>query len=424
MCAAFALHSCQGTTYKQEVLKEELVKRFHGSQNVSSQAEDLINGRGHYQRLQKKVDANNTGLSSEESWVTVLHEDYRREKKPLIYGSDPAKANLTLRILQQSKLSDANSTIKGGTLLKFARDEIREARKIQSCMDDAVKASIVTFTDGYYQFASGMNDSDLIHFLFFQMKNWDLFHGPSGRNDESDSDGEEEVGEQCEMTWFPNGWFLFWLVGNHPSNDPEFQINLSGMDDATETNGKKGGGRKEQRKNDKKEKDAARDCAVANGNEGRGLGYGATSIKELAVIEQSERKLDQQQVAAEIAGLSALLKSKHDSIASIQNDVKQCVQLGMIEDAKDAMKTLKDKRSEIATIEKDMQDLVKLQRENENQSAHTKQFLKLGAEATRMGKSMSGKKRAADEISELTGKSNESKEEGDNNSDDEDDEED
>lgn len=423
MGAAFALYSLRETTYNQEVLKKEMQRRFHGSQNVTSQAEDLINGKGHYQRLQKKVDVYNTGLSSEASWATVLHDDFRRGRNPsLIYGTDPKEANLTLQKLQQSKLSDAKSTITGGTLLGFAQKEIKEARRMQTCVPDAVKAGILKFTDARYQFDSGKNNSDLIHFLFFQMKNWDLFYGPSGKSNES---GREEEGEEYDTTWFPPGWFLFWLVGNHPTNDPAFQIDLSGMDDAI-TNAKKGGGRKEHRNNEKKEKDAARDYGVANGNEGRGLGYGATTIKELAVIEQSKRKLDQQQLAAKIAGLSALLKSKHDSIASIQNDVKQYMELEMRQEAKDAMATLKSKRDEIVTIENDMHDLIELQNESQNHSAHTEQFLQLGAEATRMGKSKSGKKRAADEITDLTDTSNESKEEEEedvNNEDDNDNEE-
>ena len=148
-------------------------------------------------------------------------------------------------------------------------------------MGDAVKAGILTVADGRYQFDSGKNDSDLIHFLFFRMKNWDIYYGPTGRGDES---GGEGTGTPYKTTWFPKGWFLFWLVGNHPSNDPDFQINLSGMDDAVGTNGKKYGGRREQRNTDKKGKNAARDYGVANGNEGRGLAYGAaiTSIKSSA----------------------------------------------------------------------------------------------------------------------------------------------
>jgi hypothetical protein len=87
------------------------------------------------------------------------------------------------------------------------------------------------------------------------------------------------------------------------------------MNDAVGTNGKKGGGQKEQCNNDKKGKSAVRDYGVANGNKGRGLAYGAASgIKDLAVIELSKRKLDQQEVAPRIAALGTILKSKHDEI--------------------------------------------------------------------------------------------------------------
>ncbi len=63
------------------------------------------------------------------------------------------------------------------------------------------------------------------------------------------------------------------------------------------------------------------------------------------------------------------------------------------------MKSLGDKRTEIDKIEKDL--VMELQEsKSENQSAHTVQFLKLGAEATRIVKLVSGKKRAADEVEE------------------------
>jgi hypothetical protein len=70
-----------------------------------------------------------------------------------------------------------------------------------------------------------------------------------------------------------------------------------------------------------------------------------------------------------------------------------------LEEARELMKTLGDKRTEIDKIEKDM--VMELQEsKSENQSAHTEQFLKLGAEAIRMEKLVSGKKRAADEVEE------------------------
>ena len=406
LCAAFCLYSCRKTTYNDNVLKGELQKRFHGDQNVTSQVEDLINGKGHYLRLQTKEDINKTGLSSEELWETVLDEDYNRSRKPIIYGN-----NLTQEFLQRSAKSKVGSTITGQTLLGYAKTEISEARKIQSCMADAVKAGVLKCTDGYYEYHSGKKKPDLMHFLFFRMKNWDLYYGPSGVAKGSDADGAgsdaggagsdangdgsdaEAQGEPYVSTWFPKGWFLFWLVGNHPDNDPDFQINLSGMDAALE----KDGGRKESRKEEKKEKDAARDYGVANGNEKRGLAYGAASIKDLAVIEQSKRNLDQKEKVGKIAALSTILKSKHDNIASMQKEVDQYLKLDMIDAAKALMATFAEKRAEIAEIEEKMQDLQQ-DTEDENKSAHTDQFLQLGAEATRMGRALAGRKRTVDEI--------------------------
>ena len=144
LCAAFALHSCRERTYNDNVLKGELQKRFHGDQNVSSQVEHLINGKRHYLQLQTKEDVNKTGLSSEDLWETVLDEDYNRSTKPIIYGD-----NLTKEFLQRSAKNKVGSTITGTTLLGYAKTEISKARKIQSCMADAVKAGVLKFTDGY-----------------------------------------------------------------------------------------------------------------------------------------------------------------------------------------------------------------------------------------------------------------------------------
>ena len=398
VCASFALHSCRERTYNETVLKKEIEKRVHGDQNVSSQIEHLLDGKGYYKGLQAKEDVHKTGLSSEELWETVLDEDYNRSNNPIIYGD-----NLTKEFLQRSTKSRKGSAITGQTLLNYAKVEISEARKIQSCMADAVKAGIVKYTGGYYEYHSGKKKQDLMHFLFFRMHNWDLYYGPSGVASGSDA---EAPGEQYKSAWFPKGWYLFWLVGNHPENDPDFQINLSGMDASIEENGKKDGGRNDSRKKEKKEKDAARDYGVANGNEKRGLAYGAASVKDLAVIEQSKRNLDQKEKVGRIAALSTILKSKHDSIASMQNQVDQYMKLDMIDEAKELMATFKDKRDEIAQIEQQMQNL---EQEDENKSAHTDQFLQLGAAATRMGESLSGKKRTVDEVNCAT----ESKEDGD-----------
>ena len=122
------------------------------------------------------------------------------------------------------------------------------------------------------------------------------------------------------------------------------------------------------------------------------------------------RKLDQQKVAGRIALLSTLLKSKHDGIASVQKDVDRYMLLDMKSEAKALMQSLSEKREEIATLEEELLKLNNITSENE--SAHTEQFLELGAAATRMGKRLSGKKRAADEV-DLSCTSNESNEEED-----------
>ncbi len=103
----------------------------------------------------------------------MLHETFRSDRKPLIYGG----VNLTQDILQRSVKKRPGRTLGWTTLLNFATLEISEAVKIQTCMVDAVKAGILTVADGRYQFfASGKNeDSDLIHFLFFRMNNWDIW---------------------------------------------------------------------------------------------------------------------------------------------------------------------------------------------------------------------------------------------------------
>jgi hypothetical protein len=71
----------------------------------------------------------------------------------------------------------------------MAKLEEREAKKILSQMNEAVKTGIIQRkTEGEYEYASGKTEKDLDDFLIFRMYHWSKIDD----NDDGNSDGGKE----------------------------------------------------------------------------------------------------------------------------------------------------------------------------------------------------------------------------------------
>jgi hypothetical protein len=104
--------------------------------------------------------------------LIILHEEliHRQHGKRMVVGS-----NLTLTIIQVSCV--AMVLLSGSTIRTFSLETIREAKKMLSLMDEAVKSKILKKVDGEYEFDSGKGMSDFIDFIFYQMFNWQYYNG-------------------------------------------------------------------------------------------------------------------------------------------------------------------------------------------------------------------------------------------------------
>ena len=379
--------------------EEELHKIFHGKGEIASQVDLFIDGTNEYGRLHKFEDVHNTGSSTISDWERVLDRNIHRHDKDIVFGG-----NLTADLIKRTALSKQDK-MTGRTLLNYANNSLRESKKIYSLVPEAVKHGYLEGpVHGRYSYPSGKTAVNLFHFIFKRMFEWDMHYGPTGEPLENENtEVTEEEEPSYDSDYFPQGFFVWWLWGHHPDNDPENYLDVWASDEYSEDGKKKAkaAGRKADRAKDKKEKNSARDYAVANGDQSRGLAYGAASHKELALVEQNERKLNQQELATEIAVISQLMQSKHHTFKSDNALLDNMIKLGMEKEARELILSTNDKKQEIANLEEDLKKLVA--KKATDQSAHTQHFLKIGAKATRLDSNAACNKRKADGVFELDG---------------------
>lgn len=112
----------------------------------------------------------------------------------------------------------------------------------------------------------------------------------------------------------------------------------------------------------------------------RGLSYGATSHKELAVIAQQKQKLGHMALVANVAKHSTVLQSKQDRLKTLQHMIGQEMSLGMNDKARSHMRIANKLLEEIEQEEK---VIIDLSNDDVNDSAANQVdlFLKRGAEA-------------------------------------------
>ena len=406
LLAVKCLQLIKTKTINDTEIKKELEKLFHGQGNIASQVKVFIEGAGDYGRLQKLEDVHNTGSSTSSDWERVLDRNIHRQDKDIVIGG-----NLTAELIKRTAITKTSKKgdMTGRTLLDYARKTIREAKKIYSLVPEAAKHGYLDGpVHGRYSYPSGKTAVNLFHFIFKRMFEWDMYYGATGGWEtgeplerDGDDDDEEEEEPSYDSDYFPHGFFVWWLWGHHPDNDPENYLDVWAVEEE-ESDGKKKkkktAGRKADRAQQKKEKESARDYAVANGDQSRGLAYGAASHKELALVEQNERKLNQQELATEIAVLSSLLQSKHNTLKSDNDLLSNMMKLGMEEDARELILSTKGKKEEIDKLEGELKQLVASSKKAKDQSAHTQHFLTIGAKATRLDSDAVSKKRKVIEL--------------------------
>eukprot|EP00521_Asterionellopsis_glacialis_P010302 CAMPEP_0195306624 /NCGR_PEP_ID=MMETSP0707-20130614/37295_1 /TAXON_ID=33640 /ORGANISM="Asterionellopsis glacialis, Strain CCMP134" /LENGTH=389 /DNA_ID=CAMNT_0040370845 /DNA_START=45 /DNA_END=1215 /DNA_ORIENTATION=+ len=311
VCTAFAKDSYKGqdlSLRKQFLLIDQ---RFHGKGNVASQVDLLIEGHGHYKLLQKREDIIKLEPPLKINGEVVLDPVLHHILKTAIYNN-----NLNAKILKQSALKKENAKLTGQSIYKFANKEIAGAKKFAALMPEAVKSGIVQgAVNGIYMYSSGMGMPDLLNFLLTRMYNWSLLYGPTGRNNNSVSEVQEDSSNDsngivddknkndtelnsdlnavpCDS--LPPGFMLFWLRGNHPSNPQENHLDMFTLDDGSKSND---GGHKACREKEVEIKKEFKEFSTSQ-KKGKGKNEekkedGGASNKELALIEQNARKIEQ-----------------------------------------------------------------------------------------------------------------------------------
>lgn len=102
-----------------------------------------------------------------------LHQQYGK----VLVGGD----NITEDHIRRLYDNKPESRLNGKTIITQARDTIREAKKMDSLLKDAVTARILEKTvNGEYSFPSERNKDDFDSWMLKKIFNWNQLFGPSG----------------------------------------------------------------------------------------------------------------------------------------------------------------------------------------------------------------------------------------------------
>lgn len=113
-----------------------------------------------------------------------LHQQYG---KVMVCGD-----NITEDLIRRLYDNKPESRLNGKTIIARARLAMREAKKMDSLLKDAVRARVLEKTaNGEYGFPSGRNEDDFDNWMLKKMFNWDKLFGASGGEDD---DNEEDDG--------------------------------------------------------------------------------------------------------------------------------------------------------------------------------------------------------------------------------------
>ena len=368
-----------------KIQERNIETNYHGKNDVVGQVWKFLHlKQKYYKTIVHQEDVHKTGQTSSANLPIVITPTFTRSNSVLILGEG---GNVTANMLKRT-FKKQPGYMTGRTILSQAKEAAREAKKMLTQMNEAVKLGILNPpVDGEYTYFSGKNESDLDNFICFRMYNWKKIYGPSGGppelnvdagNNNNDAAEEEEEfhnavsspvannnendgviisDEQMaalgvpKPTYLPKGWILFKARGPMADKKDRYDLMNNGLVE-------EGGSRQQTRKEEKKEKDGERDYEAGTSNGGRGMPLGA-SYKDLAIIATQKRKLDQNDRASEIARINAALISKNARWKTTLESVKMMHEIGQSAQAQEMAKELPLLSQEVKALEKELEDLKK-----------------------------------------------------------------
>ena len=144
--------------------KSEFFKHYHGEGELVSQVDLFIARRGMYADISEPID-------TQGGRVFVLPEYLHRLPKKLIYGRNLKAATL------MKTYKNSSTPLSGRTGCSYAKEVTREAKKMLSLVNEAVREKIIIKDSVEYGYYSGKNQGDFIDFILFRMYNWKKLHG-------------------------------------------------------------------------------------------------------------------------------------------------------------------------------------------------------------------------------------------------------
>lgn len=399
---AYEKNKCKDLTGKKQWAA--IQSSYHGRGDIVGQVEKFMTLKERwYKSCVHREDVHKTGQSSDKLPI-VINQRLTRSESVLVLGKNE---NVNAAILKSTYMT-RKGNLSGRTILTMAKSTVREAKKMVTQMSEAVNMNILEIRDGEYYYHSGKNQDDFEHFICFRMYNWKKIYGPSGGPPELNDDDDDNADPAADADEFhnavsspmadnnqnngviatdeemqnmpppppdylPKGFFLFMARGPMAPKEDRFDIMDNGME-------QKGGSRKQTRAEEKKEKDGARDFDAGT-NGGRGMALGGT-YKDLAIIAQQKRKLDQNDRATDIARLTAALNSKNTRWKTQIESIKLMREIGEDETAKEMAQELPKLSAEVKALESQLEKVKEdVSTANVDTNAPVELFLQRGSQA-------------------------------------------
>jgi len=158
------------TTTQQE---ESIFQNYHGGNDRVSQIDQFLEGKGLYRSMWEKEDTTSGPRS------IIPSSLHRQHGKSIVKGG-----NMNHLVLSNT-YAHQDGVLTGRTLKGYARDAIRDAKKILSLMPHAVKDNVVVKVGDEYDYCSGKNENDLVDYLLLRIYNWDKLFGATGKGEVS-----------------------------------------------------------------------------------------------------------------------------------------------------------------------------------------------------------------------------------------------
>lgn len=389
----------QWTCQKKQQEAAVALKYHGGEDNLASQVDKLIAGKGAYSELWENNESETSGPQM------VIPQQYHRQSGDLVKGE-----NITKQLLSRTYKTRTNSPMMNGrTIRTLAQDVTREMKKMLSLMPIAIRNKFVTLADGEYVFdISGKTKKNLIEFIISQMYNWKRLYGATagegedGHKESSNTEGgdddddlpaavstEAEAEEELASPpsdYIPFGLIAFMLWG--PLAEKEKRIDIIALDTYATT------GRKEIREVEKKKSDGKRDFDLGSSARGggRGLSLGANSHKEVVLVAQQQERINNQKHEASLIQQNMILTSKNESVKTRMKMVELYEKRGNNAKAEELMISIE---ATMKLIEFHENKLHELKNSAPSQSVEVEEYLKLGRVAMNIGPPPEKKQKSA-----------------------------